>query len=389
MKKWIATILAAAMVLSLCACGGNAESAQSTASVSTGEAMISVAEPEESETSVSTMEEVSAEEPEKPEEVEEASDEEPEDSASDVEENASANIAVVIKSDGEVEELTIEELVQVHDDNEIKFQNNYDNAQVILTGIVSEIETNDMVVVGDTSYSPKVSIHLEGGWVIGVPSTNEVAAELSKGDTIQAIGTITGFTKYGNEVAVLNTSGHPTEIALCSEDEDDEDADLRLINLFFAMIEDNDYKDATTFIQYYLDAYPNDTETVEQINQLLEEMKNVSYVGTYIKTYDHAFASTVTSVTELSVEQYGTGYDYVDSNMASDVQTYATYLMNCGYTKADNYVLIEVNGDSSAYLQFTNEDGNIIAMAQGDNFVRVIVYSVEGMVGNMIESATN
>jgi hypothetical protein len=63
MKKWIATILAVAMVLSLCACGGDVQSSQDVVSASASEAetVVSVAETEEPAVS-EEPEEISAEE---------------------------------------------------------------------------------------------------------------------------------------------------------------------------------------------------------------------------------------------------------------------------------------------------------------------------------------
>jgi TolA-binding protein len=375
MKKWGTLLLALGMLWSLSGCGSTtAETAPgSTQEVSSAEETASIVE------EAPAVSEVQADEPDSAEEETEVSVEEAA-SASEVKE-VSENIVTVIKSDGEIEETTIEDLLQAHTDNELRFQDNYVNAQVILTGAVSEIDTNETVFVDDLAYSPKVTVHLDGGWVIGVPSTNELVAELSAGDTIQVIGTITGYTKYGKEIAVLNTTGHETEIALCGE----EDADLRLFDLFTALIGDNNYRDASTFIQYYIDAFPENTDQIEKLSALQTEIETVCYPGTYIKTYDKAFSS-VTSVSEVNAEQYGIGYDYYDPSMASNVQTYGQYIKNRGYTQESKYVLIEVDGQSDPYLQFTSDDdSSIIAMAQGDGYVRVIVYSAKGMVAQILD----
>lgn len=293
---------------------------------------------------------------------------------------------LVISAEGEQTVLDTAELVEEHDSNPIRWQNQYQNARVLSIGTVSEIKMDEFVVLEDESYTPKAVIHTEDGALISVSSNNSVLAELGKGDTIMCTGVITGFLKYSKGFALINTNGNGTAVRKYDEQGGDFAEDLYIMICEYSA--DNKYKDAVKWTDAFKEMFPDDAKRIDELQVLADKMMGNCYEGTFIRKYDNAFLNTVTDVQELSIEDYGEGYDYYDSNLAADLKTYLSYLVNQGFAD-QGLAKGTVNGTEDTYEKLTNADNVIIGMAQGEEgYARVIVYAPEAVLARQNNTAS-
>ena len=100
---------------------------------------------------------------------------------------------VLINAANEVTNTTAEEMLQTYTDNAVKAADLYDDSYAIVIGNVDSVDTDEYLLVGDLSYTTKATVHLDNGFVISVPSDNEVLLELDKGDTVRILGKIAGI----------------------------------------------------------------------------------------------------------------------------------------------------------------------------------------------------
>lgn len=282
----------------------------------------------------------------------------------------------VIDGDTIEEETSGEAILISRDENEVSAEKNYVGKYVIVTGKVTAIKSDETVFTTDKTYTCPVAIYLEGGWIICVNSSSEVVTKAKAGDTIQAIGIITGFEKYGDSILVAQTEGNAVQACISDEKTAQED----MVKLITAMKDSKFYRDAVKWCTIYKKVYPDDAKNTD-ILATEAAIQTFCYPGTYIEKYEWRFMSSITDMQEQTdVEKNGFACDYYDSNLSKNVQTYANYLMDRGYEQNSSYVRISVNGESYSYLYFTNKsDNTIIAMAQGSGFVRIVVYSKEIM----------
>ena len=382
MKKWLSLILATVMLLALCACGGTEpenpeeETAEATES-DTGLAEAKQAEETSFEGEITddngNTVAITGETEVVTEEAEEAED-----------------IVTVITTDGEIEQTNAAELLAVQEENAVRFQSKYIGAQVIVTSTVEKIETDETLFLTDSTYTPDVTVYLAGGWDFGTNDTNEVVAELSRGDTVTAVGTITGLAHFDSEIAVLHTLeyGYTTALvteAMAAEYEAENPALAAAIE---QMMENFYYRDASIFMDYYMNTWPDDPYC-EELTQNQDTISVMCYEGTYIRRYEYCWGlANVPTYDTVTAELGGTGYDYYDSSASSHIEDYGSFLRNRGYVYQDENIGIEVNGVTEAYAQFKNADGDIIAMGNGGTFVRVIVYAWTNILENAIEDTT-
>lgn len=136
------------------------------------------------------------------------------------------------------------------------------------------------------------------------------------------------------------------------------------------------YRDAATWAGIYKKLYKDDKKNDTIIaKEVLAD--TFCYPRMDVEKYDMYFMTSVTNVEEVpDVEAGGLGYDYYDPASSGNVQKYANYLMDRGYVKQDKLVNISANGVTEAYLYFVNKyDDSIVAMGQGNGYIRVIVYA--------------
>jgi hypothetical protein len=381
MRKWIAMILALAMMVSMCACGSSTAAQQSVTDDMSSMTADSVMTTDSVEVELQNTASTEAEIPESDSDV--ISSEEEEEELDTTEMVAPSGTITVIKADGEVETLTGEEMVQLYADNKVKFQNQYVDAQVILTSTLTSIEMNETVTLMKVdesfnseaaSYTPPIVLHLEGGWLVSVSSA-DAAENLSVGDTVQVLGTIMGYSEDLDNIAIFNRSRHPVAITECNELKDSAEASGEVLqSLIMEMITGTYYyyyEDATIFVQYYSDTYQQDASTQE----LLEIIDERSYPGTFLRTYDSMFSS-VTEVTEVSAELDGTGYVYYDSAFSANFDAYVQKLENIGFERKSNSLMtVEVEGVEELYIPYTY-DNVLFAISTGTDCVKVVVFTV-------------
>ena len=296
--------------------------------------------------------------------------------------------ALVI-GDNTKEILLISDMIDSHTSNAIRWQGNYENAKIMAIDAITEIKTDDFVVLESNSYTPKVVLHTKNGLAIGVRSDNELLNTINVGDSIQLCGTITGFMKHGNGIGIINTNGNGTGFKIYDGDSPKEprkyisaqEENLYLIITDFTS--NNNYKDSVFWSDYYISEYADNAENTQEIKALKDKILENCYQGTYIKKYDIA-VGTVSNISELDVSDGGEGYDYTDSNLASNIQLYGTYLKNQGY-EDKGMAKGTVNGEEDVYAQFTNSDGVTFGLAQGadGNMMRILIYAPEAMLEKM------
>ena len=281
--------------------------------------------------------------------------------------------SIVINNDGEVEELTIDDLISIHSGNQLRWDKNYVGAKVIVTSDVKEIKTDEWLVLETDSYTPKIVLHLGNGWIVSGASSNFVE-NLNIGDKIQFAGTITGFMKYGDGVAVIYTSGNPTYVQMADESSDGlKDTVVSMINDF---LDGRNYAESQYWLDFYKSYVSEDEEGFASLKAALDEALSNCYQGTYLDKYDSMF--TCTDVVPCDVENYGEGYDYYDPIYTMDMNVYIQHLKNKGFKSTDNqYATATVNGVQDTYATLANADDVLVALAQGDGYVRVLVWSKE------------
>ena len=288
--------------------------------------------------------------------------------------------AKIFTSADDIREITAAELQEEHENNSIRFSSEYIDSFVIIESTVKEIETEEWLSLDDESYTPAVVVYLDGGWVVSVSSTDDILTKLNRGDSVRAIGTITGCEFLGN-ICVLSTSthGHRTLIELADTEYPDITAeDPGLIYMIDDLYSNGNYTDAAAFANYYIATYPNDEEQVQSLNANMTVAEStLCYPGTMLKKYSWCFFPDVTVEEIEDVELYGVAYDNYDSNASGNIQTYCSYVKSQGYVQQSEYVTIEVNGRTDTYVYFKHPSGNIIAFAQGDGFVRIVVFPWE------------
>jgi len=285
-----------------------------------------------------------------------------------------AGDSIIINNDGEAESLTVDDLIRIHSENQVRFDNKYTGARVFVTSEVKEIKTDEWLVLENASYTPKIVLHLGNGWIVSGAS-NALVESLNIGDKVDFAGTITGFMKYEEGVAVIYTGGNATLVQMHEEQGDDTDKTAALRSVIETYIGKRCYKDAAFWMDYFRNSYPDDGNAAS-LQAAVDEALQKCYLGTFIERYDSMW--TCTSVAACDVPYFGEGYDYYDPVYTSDMNTYVQYLKNNGFSDAGNYS-IEVNGTEDAYVALTNPDDVIVAMAQGDGFVRIIVYSKDAV----------
>ena len=267
--------------------------------------------------------------------------------------------------------MTIDDLVKIHSENQLKWDKNYLGAKVFVTSDIKAIKTKEWLVLENDSYTPNIVLHLGNGWIVS-GAESSLVENLNIGDTLQFSGTITGFMKYESGVAVIYTSSHATYVQKASESGDDRTGLLSMINGY---LDNRNYKDAHFWTDFYRTAFPED-ENIASLQASLEESLSSCYQGTYLERYDTMF--TCTQVVPCEVENYGEGYDYYDPIYTMNMNTYATHLKNKGFKSTENkYATATVNGVLDTYATLVNEDDVLVALAQGDGCVRVLVWSKE------------
>lgn len=292
----------------------------------------------------------------------------------ETEELNSANVfgdSIVINNDGEVEQLTIDDLIKIHSDNQLKWDNKYVGAKVLVTSDVKEIKTDEWLVLETESYTPNIVLHLGNGWIVS-GAKSDLVENLSTGDKLQFAGTITGFMKYEDGVAVIYTDGNATCVQMADESEGVGNSGL--FSIIKTYIERRCFKDAGFWFDLYKKNNSEDKEGIASIQSLLDGALANCYQGTFLERYDSMFVCS--DVVECDVESYGEGYDYYDPIYSMDSQTYIKYLQNNGFSSQGN-CSATVNGVEDVYVSFTNPDDVLVALALGDDYVRVLVWSKE------------
>ena len=279
--------------------------------------------------------------------------------------------SLVINNDGEVEQLTIDDLMKIHSDNQLRWDNKYVGAKVLVTSDVKEINTDEWLVLETDSYTPKIVLHLGDGWIVS-GADSDLVENLSTGDRVQFAGTITGFMKHKDGVAVIYTGGNATCVQMAEESEGI--GNPGLLSIIKAYIDRRCFKDAEFWFDFYKENYSEDEEGIASVQTSLDDALASCYQGTYLERYDSMFVCT--DVVECDVENYGEGYDYYDPGFAMNANTYIKYLQNNGFSSQGNYSAT-VNGVEDAYVALTNPDDVIVALAQGDDYVRILVWSKE------------
>ena len=278
--------------------------------------------------------------------------------------------SIVINNDGEAEQLTIDDLIQVHSDNQLRWDKNYAGAKVFVTSEVTEIKTDEWLVLENTSYTPHIVLHLGNGWLVS-GADSALAETLNVGDKVQFTGTITGFMKYQEGVAVIYTTSDATCVQRADEAEDH-----GLETMIASYIDGSNYKEAGFWLDYYKANYAGNVEAVTALQNSLDEALENCYQGTYLDKYDVMF--TCTDVVPCEVENYGEGYDYYDPVHPVNANTYLQHMKNKGFRSTENkYASATVNGVTETYAALVNDDDVLVAMGQGDDYVRILVWSKE------------
>lgn len=187
MRKALLLCLMYALVLSLCACGGNDTTVETEAPTTINENQY------QATTDNGTVLNI-----DKPKDT-----------------------AEVTRNDGTVETLTCLDLSQIYLDNQVKFEKNYEGALVKITAPVEEVHGRTIM----NGYELSSYIVLSGGWIVEIAEDHPLLAELSRGDMVVATGAIFrgGCTAAYDGVAMMGScyvyscNGVETTLELYSE----------------------------------------------------------------------------------------------------------------------------------------------------------------------------
>lgn len=103
--------------------------------------------------------------------------------------------AVITTNEGETVELSCEELMEVYDANEAKFDKLYQYAKIEFTGTIKSIKTETSVIVEKGQITARQhKVIFEEGWclVVGTNNTKIDLADLDPGMKVEVVSSIVG-----------------------------------------------------------------------------------------------------------------------------------------------------------------------------------------------------
>ena len=108
--------------------------------------------------------------------------------------------ATVTLNDGTTEKVTAQELINVHDENEEKFDEKYDEADITFEGTIESIETGDWGTI---------LIHFKEGWKLQIEGTidnQKFAAGLEEGDKLRVTSQIRDCDWYEVRIGISDVT---------------------------------------------------------------------------------------------------------------------------------------------------------------------------------------
>lgn len=116
--------------------------------------------------------------------------------------------STIVANDGSVAEMTVDELTEIYNENEAKFEKKYQNAEVTINGIVKSVSSKDDQIYSTpdniSSRMPMYTIELDEGWIITVLAEfHEEVIDLSEGDKVQIVSCIDMSDMSGVATRVL------------------------------------------------------------------------------------------------------------------------------------------------------------------------------------------
>ena len=114
-------------------------------------------------------------------------------------------IATIITRNGETEQLTKKELINIHNENEAKFDKNYLGAEISFIGTVSKVEYDFLEQMG-SSRSSRDAIILKEGYKVYLPHDLYDMTEFSKGDKVFVCSNIFSIIS-GTSIELRGTGG--------------------------------------------------------------------------------------------------------------------------------------------------------------------------------------
>ncbi len=113
--------------------------------------------------------------------IEDVLDEEEEEEQEEIEKIVSASIA---NNEGETETLSANELIEIYNGNQAKFNKYYTGAEVNFTAAIESISLNQMTMISDANWGTgNTVVLLEGGWCLVNPPQD--LADYMPGDKVQ------------------------------------------------------------------------------------------------------------------------------------------------------------------------------------------------------------